>query len=158
MIFMCVFMFMLSLSSLSNVMLLVLCQVCVIAVVLRTEAVAYRCLLQCQNQLHNSEGVSNIHSDHFDFPYGTADIMCPVPSGCKSPSRISVISAAAKSEGTEEVCLFLDVLPNSHVVHYFAPDRNVWLDQLTWDFVYLSVPRLFCWLFILFRKYIILTR
>ncbi|XP_026225108.1 uncharacterized protein LOC113168266 isoform X2 [Anabas testudineus] len=81
-------------------------EVCVIAVVLRTEAVAYRCLLQCQNQLHNSEGVSNIHSDHFDFPYGTADIMCPVPSGCKSPSRISVISAAAKSEDTSR---FLEV-------------------------------------------------
>lgn len=69
--------------------------------VLRTETVDYRCLLRCQGELHDSEGVMDIHSDHFDFAYGTADIMCPVPSGCETPSHITVVSAGNTSEGTE---------------------------------------------------------
>uniref|UniRef100_A0A667X3X2 Glycosyltransferase family 92 protein n=1 Tax=Myripristis murdjan TaxID=586833 RepID=A0A667X3X2_9TELE len=44
--------------------------------------------------LHISEGHVNIHKDYFGFQYGTADIMCPVPSGCKTPSHVSVTSAA----------------------------------------------------------------
>ncbi|XP_051255621.1 uncharacterized protein LOC127363140 isoform X1 [Dicentrarchus labrax] len=73
-------------------------EVRVIAVVLRSETVAYRCLLCCHDQLYISEGVSNIHTDHFGFAYGTADIMCPLPSGCETPSYITVTSAAADSE------------------------------------------------------------
>uniref|UniRef100_A0A672H6E0 Glycosyltransferase family 92 protein n=1 Tax=Salarias fasciatus TaxID=181472 RepID=A0A672H6E0_SALFA len=56
------------------------------------ETVAYCCLLCCQETLHVSEGVSSVHPDHFQFPYGTADIMCPVPSACQSPSYITVTS------------------------------------------------------------------
>ncbi|XP_026229576.1 uncharacterized protein LOC113171441 [Anabas testudineus] len=73
-------------------------EVRVIAVVLRSENVDYSCLLCCQDKLHVSKGVSDVHSDHFGFAYGTADIMCPVPSGCESISHITVISAAANSE------------------------------------------------------------
>ncbi|XP_029923323.1 uncharacterized protein LOC115370440 [Myripristis murdjan] len=74
-------------------------EVRVIAVVLRSEAAAYRCHLCCEGHnistsLHISEGHVNIHRDHFDFQYGTADIMCPVPSGCKTPSDVTVTSAA----------------------------------------------------------------
>ncbi|XP_073349034.1 uncharacterized protein [Pagrus major] len=76
-------------------------EVRIIAVVLRSETVAYRCLLCCSEKLHISEGVSNVHVDHFGFAYGTADIMCPLPSGCESPSHISVTSAA-DSEGDIE--------------------------------------------------------
>uniref|UniRef100_A0A667X3W7 Glycosyltransferase family 92 protein n=1 Tax=Myripristis murdjan TaxID=586833 RepID=A0A667X3W7_9TELE len=77
----------------------VILQVRVIAVVLRSEAAAYRCHLCCEGHkvstpLHISEGHVNIHQDHFDFQYGTADIMCPVPSGCETPSHVSVTSAA----------------------------------------------------------------
>ncbi|KAF3693369.1 Beta-1,4-galactosyltransferase galt-1 [Channa argus] len=80
-------------------------EVRVIAVVLRNENVAYRCLLCCLDKLLISEGVSNstIHRDHFYFAYGTADIMCPLPSGCETTSHISLISSAAKAEGTEEL-------------------------------------------------------
>ncbi|XP_028275145.1 uncharacterized protein LOC114444619 [Parambassis ranga] len=42
-----------------------------------------------------------MNTDHFGFAYGTADIMCPVPSGCEAPSRITVTSAAGSSDGTE---------------------------------------------------------
>uniref|UniRef100_A0A667XLM3 Glycosyltransferase family 92 protein n=1 Tax=Myripristis murdjan TaxID=586833 RepID=A0A667XLM3_9TELE len=83
---------------------LVILQVRVIAVVLRSEAAAYRCHLCCEGHnistsLHISEGHVNIHRDHFDFQYGTADIMCPVPSGCKTPSDVTVTSAAEGTEG-----------------------------------------------------------
>lgn len=76
-------------------------QVRVIAVVLRSEAVAYRCLLRCQGQHHVSAGKTSIHPDHFNFVYGTADIMCPVPSGCETPSHIAVTSFTAEHEGSE---------------------------------------------------------
>ncbi|XP_039987320.1 uncharacterized protein si:zfos-464b6.2 isoform X2 [Xiphias gladius] len=74
-------------------------EVRVIAVVLRSETVAYRCLLCCQDQLHISEGVSTIHADHFDFAYGTADIMCPLPAGCETLSHVAVTTSQAESEG-----------------------------------------------------------
>ncbi|KAL7400045.1 hypothetical protein ABVT39_005695 [Epinephelus coioides] len=75
-------------------------EVRIIAVVLRSETVAYRCLLRCQEQLRISEGVSTTHSDHFGFAYGTADIMCPLPLGCETASHVSVISAASDSNDT----------------------------------------------------------
>ncbi|RVE65183.1 hypothetical protein OJAV_G00134160 [Oryzias javanicus] len=75
-------------------------EVRVIAVVLRSEKAAYRCVFYCQEQQHVSEGVSHIHIDHFNFSYGTADIMCPVPSGCEAPTHITVKSAANFSQDT----------------------------------------------------------
>ncbi|XP_074496431.1 uncharacterized protein LOC141770616 [Sebastes fasciatus] len=83
-------------------------EVRLIAVVLRSETVAYRCLLRCQEQLRFFEGFSSIHTDHFGFAYGTADIMCPLPSGCETPSHIAVTSAAADSEDTPDKT-FLEV-------------------------------------------------
>uniref|UniRef100_A0A8C2ZQ49 Glycosyltransferase family 92 protein n=1 Tax=Cyclopterus lumpus TaxID=8103 RepID=A0A8C2ZQ49_CYCLU len=44
--------------------------------------------------------VRQIHTDHFGFAYGTADIMCPLPSSCETPSHIAVTSAAFNSEDT----------------------------------------------------------
>ncbi|XP_028430213.1 uncharacterized protein LOC114553210 [Perca flavescens] len=84
-------------------------EVRVIAVVLRSEKVAYRCILRCQEKRHNSSGVINIHKDHFDFAYGTADIMCPLPSGCETPSHIAVTSDAAFSKDTLIANTFLEV-------------------------------------------------
>ncbi|KAM3615808.1 uncharacterized protein V6R79_008209 [Siganus canaliculatus] len=71
-------------------------EVRIIAVVLRSESVAYHCFLCCQDQLHVSEGFTTIHSDHFGFAYGTADIMCPIPPGCESPSYIALTSSASE--------------------------------------------------------------
>ncbi|XP_049431828.1 uncharacterized protein LOC125888490 [Epinephelus fuscoguttatus] len=72
------------------------------AVVLRKERVAYCCLLRCQGQLHTSGSFCSIHNDHFGFPYGTADILCYLPSGCQSPSHVTVTTAAAKSKGAPD--------------------------------------------------------
>ncbi|KAK2846524.1 hypothetical protein Q5P01_009523 [Channa striata] len=76
-------------------------EVRVIAVVLRAEEATYRCLFCCPDKLHISEVVSSsIHPDHFGFAYGTADVMCPLPSDCETTSHISLISSAAKPEET----------------------------------------------------------
>ncbi|XP_024656830.2 uncharacterized protein LOC112429694 isoform X2 [Maylandia zebra] len=72
-------------------------EVCAIAVVLRSEKVAYRCVFRCQEKQLLSNGVADIHTDHFGFAYGTANIMCPLPSGCETPSSIAVTSADASS-------------------------------------------------------------
>ncbi|XP_038140774.1 uncharacterized protein LOC119783362 isoform X1 [Cyprinodon tularosa] len=74
-------------------------EVRVIAIVRREEKVSYRCIFQCQNQQwYISKGVLSIHTDHFGFSYGTADIMCPIPPECENPSHISVASDKTISE------------------------------------------------------------
>ncbi|XP_008424919.1 galactan beta-1,4-galactosyltransferase GALS3-like [Poecilia reticulata] len=77
-------------------------QVRVIAVVLREETVSYRCVLLCRNNKNYvSDGILQIHSDHFGFRYGTADIMCLIPSTCDTPSHVAVASATFK--GTVQI-------------------------------------------------------
>ncbi|XP_047247073.1 uncharacterized protein si:zfos-464b6.2 isoform X2 [Girardinichthys multiradiatus] len=71
-------------------------EVRVIAIKLRSERVALQCSLCCQDQLHVSTAVINIHRDHFRFPYGTTDILCPLPSGCESPTHVAITSPAIK--------------------------------------------------------------
>uniref|UniRef100_A0A667X7K8 Glycosyltransferase family 92 protein n=1 Tax=Myripristis murdjan TaxID=586833 RepID=A0A667X7K8_9TELE len=73
----------------------------------RGKRVAYRCHLCCEGHnistpLHISEGHASIHWDHFGFRYGTADIMCPIPPACETPSHVTVTSA--------DPPLFLEVL------------------------------------------------
>uniref|UniRef100_A0A3Q3EYK3 Glycosyltransferase family 92 protein n=1 Tax=Kryptolebias marmoratus TaxID=37003 RepID=A0A3Q3EYK3_KRYMA len=60
----------------------------------RTEqkGVTFECHLRCQEKLHISKGVINIYTNHFGFPYGTADIMCSLPSGCETPSHVALTS------------------------------------------------------------------
>ncbi|KAM3616564.1 uncharacterized protein V6R79_020008 [Siganus canaliculatus] len=74
-------------------------EVRIIAVVQRSEKATYRCFLCCQHQLHVSDAVTSVHADHFNFAYGTADIMCPIPPHCLSPSHVAVTSAAGSATG-----------------------------------------------------------
>uniref|UniRef100_A0A3Q2ZTY3 Glycosyltransferase family 92 protein n=1 Tax=Kryptolebias marmoratus TaxID=37003 RepID=A0A3Q2ZTY3_KRYMA len=64
----------------------------IIAIMLRSQKVAFECHLRCQEKLHISKGVINIYTNHFGFPYGTADIMCSLPSGCETPSHVALTS------------------------------------------------------------------
>lgn len=75
-------------------------QIRVIAVVQRSEAVTYQCHICCQKQIYITEADSYIQKSHFGFPYGTSHIMCPVPTGCETPSRITLTSAGAASYGS----------------------------------------------------------
>ncbi|XP_061575892.1 uncharacterized protein si:zfos-464b6.2 [Cololabis saira] len=104
-------------------------QVRVIAVVHRSELVAYHCLLCCENQNHSSEGLSDIHSDHFNFPYGTADIMFPLPPGCSAPSLIAVASSAAALED-EHNRRFLEIRNQKADTNYFPYNFTVCISAM----------------------------
>ncbi|XP_053176265.1 uncharacterized protein LOC128359976 [Scomber japonicus] len=87
-------------------------QVRVISVVLRSEDQNYHCSMCCNEKLYFSKGVGDIHSDHFDFSYGTADIMCPLPEGCETPSHIAVTDNAPRSDLHKPV--YLEVKNQNH--------------------------------------------
>lgn len=61
-----------------------------IAIVKRTEDVEYSCLFCCDEALRNSTAERDVHSDHFGFPFGTADFLCAVPNTCSSPSHVAI--------------------------------------------------------------------
>lgn len=78
-------------------------QVRVIAIMFRNETVGLRCHFHCHNQLLISKAAISINTDHFRFPYGTANIMCPLPSGCELISYVAITSTAVKNEGNPEL-------------------------------------------------------
>lgn len=65
-------------------------QIRTIAIVKRTENVQYSCMFCCNEALRDSTAECDIHSDHFGFAFGTADILCSVPKNCSSPSHIAI--------------------------------------------------------------------
>ncbi|XP_038140762.1 uncharacterized protein LOC119783355 isoform X2 [Cyprinodon tularosa] len=75
----------------------------VIAIVLRSEKIDLWCHLLCRDQLQMSKAIISIHSDHFRFPYGTADIMCQIPSGCEIPSHVAITSSAIKNKEKDDL-------------------------------------------------------
>uniref|UniRef100_A0A3B3WPX6 Glycosyltransferase family 92 protein n=1 Tax=Poecilia mexicana TaxID=48701 RepID=A0A3B3WPX6_9TELE len=74
--------------------------VLVIAIMFRKEKVSLQCSLRCREQLHVSRASVDIHWDHFGFPYGTADVSCPLPPACQAPTHVAVTSAAIRNPGT----------------------------------------------------------
>uniref|UniRef100_A0A096LQY2 Glycosyltransferase family 92 protein n=1 Tax=Poecilia formosa TaxID=48698 RepID=A0A096LQY2_POEFO len=78
-------------------------EVRVIAIKLRREKVVLQCLLRCQDQQLVSEAAIRIHRDHFRFPYGTADVLCPVPSGCEAPTHVAIAPAPIKDQEKSEL-------------------------------------------------------
>uniref|UniRef100_A0A8C7XVB3 Glycosyltransferase family 92 protein n=1 Tax=Oryzias sinensis TaxID=183150 RepID=A0A8C7XVB3_9TELE len=72
----------------------------IIAIKPRKEKASYLCHLRCEKKLKITRADYKTHSDHFRFHYGTADIMCPLPSGCPTPSHVAVTSAHVNPEGT----------------------------------------------------------
>uniref|UniRef100_A0A3Q2D5R7 Glycosyltransferase family 92 protein n=1 Tax=Cyprinodon variegatus TaxID=28743 RepID=A0A3Q2D5R7_CYPVA len=97
-----------------------LSQIRVIAIVLRSEKIDLWCHLLCRDQLQISKAIISIHSDHFRFPYGTADIMCQIPSGCEIPSHVAITSSAIKNKDDLEhtFSLFLIILLHSNILQY----------------------------------------
>uniref|UniRef100_A0A8C6MCJ3 Glycosyltransferase family 92 protein n=1 Tax=Nothobranchius furzeri TaxID=105023 RepID=A0A8C6MCJ3_NOTFU len=100
-------------------------EVRVIAIVLRSEKVDYRCHLRCENQLNISSGFRFIHHDHFGFPYGAAHIMCPVPPSCESPAHIAITSAASEPKGTS--FLWSELLMNTMSQDFVKTDDQTTL-------------------------------
>ncbi|KAM4589122.1 uncharacterized protein V3H82_003283 isoform 1-T1 [Fundulus diaphanus] len=83
-------------------------KVLVISIMFREEKLALQCNLRCQEKLYVSKAVIEIHWDHFGFPYGTADIFCPLPSGCETPTHVAITSAGTNNKDKSDL-VFLEV-------------------------------------------------
>ncbi|XP_053090655.1 uncharacterized protein LOC128318506 [Pangasianodon hypophthalmus] len=83
-----------------------------IAIVLRNENTEYHCLLCCNGKHVSVSANYSIHSDHFGFEYGTADITCQVPETCTTPTHVAITSQSPKKDGS------------SQDTHAFQPVRN----------------------------------
>ncbi|XP_031429802.1 uncharacterized protein LOC116221867 isoform X2 [Clupea harengus] len=69
-----------------------------IAIVKREEKPSYSCMFCCDEELQNSSARYEIHSDHFGFDYGTADILCSVPENCSMPSHIAIYTGPLRGQ------------------------------------------------------------
>ncbi|KAI5629623.1 hypothetical protein C0J50_2278 [Silurus asotus] len=83
-----------------------------IAIVLRSEKPEYHCLLCCNGQKIYVTATYDIHSDHFDFEYGTADITCNIPDKCTKPTHVAITSRSPKEDESLQD------------IHVFQPVRN----------------------------------
>lgn len=84
-----------------------------IAVVLREEKSEYRCLLCCDGQTMSAPASLDIHSDHFGFEYGTADINCHITEKCTTPTHVAIMSTSTEED---------ESLKNDYT---FQPVRNL---------------------------------
>ncbi|KAK2848330.1 hypothetical protein Q7C36_010012 [Tachysurus vachellii] len=83
-----------------------------IAIVLRSENAEYQCMLCCNGTKVSVSATLNIHSDHFGFDYGTADIICQIPEVCPTPEHVAITSKSPKENGSLQY------------IHAFQPVRN----------------------------------
>ncbi|KAG7333008.1 hypothetical protein KOW79_003143 [Hemibagrus wyckioides] len=87
-------------------------QIRTIAIVLRSENTGYQCILCCNGRTVSVSATHSIHSDHFGFEYGTADIFCKVPEKCPTPTHVAITSRSVKENKTLQD------------IHAFQPIRN----------------------------------
>ncbi|KAI4897389.1 hypothetical protein NFI96_009081, partial [Prochilodus magdalenae] len=71
-----------------------------VAIVLRSEQVEYYCVLCCDGREFSVAASCDIHSDHFGFEYGTADITCPVTENCTTPAYVAITYQTHKGDGS----------------------------------------------------------
>ncbi|KAG7333009.1 hypothetical protein KOW79_003144 [Hemibagrus wyckioides] len=83
-----------------------------IAIVLRSEKAEYQCVLCCNGEKISVPAAYDIHSDHFGFEYGTADITCQIPGKCPTPTHVAITSRSPKEDGSLQD------------IHAFQPIRN----------------------------------
>lgn len=69
-------------------------QIKMIAIVHRYEHVTSSCVMCCNGRNVTSPAEFSIHTDHFNFEYGTASITCPLSSTCLSPTHVAIAARA----------------------------------------------------------------
>lgn len=92
-----------------------------IAIVFRSENAEYHCLLCCNGQDIFVPATCDIHSDHFGFEYGTANIDCQIPNNCTKLTHVAITDRSTKEKG------------NLQELQTFQPVKN---QQKTDDFPY----------------------
>ncbi|XP_026988877.2 uncharacterized protein LOC113634363 isoform X2 [Tachysurus fulvidraco] len=95
-----------------------------IAIVLRSENAEYQCMLCCNGTKVPVSATLNIHSDHFDFEYGTADIMCRIPEECPTPEHVAITFKSPKENGSLQDIHAFQPVRNQQKIHAFQPVRN----------------------------------
>ncbi|MCI4379451.1 hypothetical protein PGIGA_G00228380 [Pangasianodon gigas] len=83
-----------------------------ITIMFRSENAEYHCLLCCNGQNVSVPATYDIHSDHFGFEYGTADVTCQVPKKCTKPTHVAITSQTSKEDRSLQD------------IHAFQPVRN----------------------------------
>ncbi|XP_016300424.1 uncharacterized protein LOC107656975 isoform X1 [Sinocyclocheilus anshuiensis] len=68
-------------------------QINTIAIVLRHEHATYSCVMCCDGRNVTSNAEYSIHSDHFNFEYGTATITCPINSMCLTLTHVAITAS-----------------------------------------------------------------
>ncbi|XP_036440722.1 uncharacterized protein LOC118817858 isoform X1 [Colossoma macropomum] len=71
-----------------------------VSIVFRSEQVQYYCLLCCDGRNISAAASLDIHSDHFEYDYGTADIICQVPITCTTPTYVAITSRTHEGGGS----------------------------------------------------------
>ncbi|KAI7802389.1 uncharacterized protein si:zfos-464b6.2 isoform X2 [Triplophysa rosa] len=61
-----------------------------IAIMQRHEPVTYYCVMCCDGVNISTQAKYSIHSDHYNFDYGTADIMCKFSHTCSAPTHVAI--------------------------------------------------------------------
>uniref|UniRef100_A0A8C2E982 Glycosyltransferase family 92 protein n=1 Tax=Cyprinus carpio TaxID=7962 RepID=A0A8C2E982_CYPCA len=67
------------------------------AIVLRSEQVMFSCVMGCAVRLPAEH---SIHSDHFNFEYGTATITCQIKSTCLTPTHVAITASGVSESVT----------------------------------------------------------
>lgn len=71
-----------------------------IAIVLRHEQATYSCVMCCDGGIMTSNAYYSIHSDHFNFEYGTATITCPISSRCLILTHVAITAGGVSGRVT----------------------------------------------------------
>ncbi|XP_052438679.1 uncharacterized protein LOC127977706 [Carassius gibelio] len=75
-------------------------QIKTIAIFLRSEQVTLNCVMCCNGTTVKLPAEYSIHSDHFNFEYGTATIMCPIESTCLTPTHVAITARGVSGNVT----------------------------------------------------------
>uniref|UniRef100_A0A8C4SHV7 Uncharacterized LOC114656996 n=1 Tax=Erpetoichthys calabaricus TaxID=27687 RepID=A0A8C4SHV7_ERPCA len=77
------------------------------------------CHVECQNVSHRHDVHVQLHDDHHNFPYGTADLLCQNPCGSADLIRVAVSTSDVRSSSD----VYLNV-GNSKFARPSKPQRN----------------------------------
>lgn len=86
-----------------------------IAIVQRHEPVTYYCVMCCDGaNISSTQAKYSIHSDHYNFDYGTADIMCKFGQTCSAPTHLAITANNVDENVTSFRTIENRVIPKSY--------------------------------------------
>ncbi|XP_043072667.1 uncharacterized protein si:zfos-464b6.2 [Puntigrus tetrazona] len=77
-------------------------QIKTIAIILRHEQATFSCVMCCDEKIVRLPAEYSIHSDHFNYDYGTATITCTIRGTCLTPTHVAITASGV----TENIMSF----------------------------------------------------